>query len=447
MSQKQIKVALLHHTGGGNLGDDASLDVVISNIQRRWPRAAITVFSMNPDDTAKKHGVPSHPIRRYEWGIGYKSDSSITSAPNKYRFIRWLQTTSNLTIRIPRAMVRELAFLITSRRILKNFAYLVVTGGGQLTERSGPWGFPYGIWIWLRMAKSVHLQCIFLNVGAGPLRHPLSAFFVRHALFTADYVSFRDGQSQMIARDLGYSGRSQVFPDNVYSLELVPPQASHPRPAAPIAGIAPMPYPFCDPREHSSANLQAIYEDYIAKIAAFCASLAKNSYSIEFFGSDVGVDASAIEDVQTVLRNRHNLVTPAYEQVQSVRGLVAKMAAMDYVVTCRFHGVVFAHLLNKPVLAISHHPKVATLMNDLGLSKYCVEIHNFRPDQLAEVFQSLVSNTQEIKSTMAASLGRYKCQLAMQLDELFPVDRVHTSISTRPESEGRERIAVGESRL
>jgi len=40
---------------------------------------------------------------------------------------------------------------------------------------------------------------------------------------------------------------------------------------------------------------------------------------------------------------------------------------MDYVVTCRFHGVIFVHLLNKPILAVARHPKVAELMAGLEL--------------------------------------------------------------------------------
>jgi polysaccharide pyruvyl transferase WcaK-like protein len=55
---------------------------------------------------------------------------------------------------------------------------------------------------------------------------------------------------------------------------------------------------------------------------------------------------------------------------KSTHDLLATMSGMDYVITCRFHGVVFAHLLNKPVLAIAHHPKVVDLMTDLELSSY-----------------------------------------------------------------------------
>jgi hypothetical protein len=140
---------------------------------------------------------------------------------------------------------------------------------------------------------------------------------------------------------------------------------------------------------------------------------------LNLFGSDIGADPSAIEDLGTVLRKAHNISTPPYDPVDSVSGLLSKMSRMDYVVTCRFHGVVFAHLLNKPVLAISHHPKVANLMNALGLSKYCVDIQTFDPGRLVDTFVSLANDT-EVRKLMAASLARYKAQLMTQFDDLFP---------------------------
>ncbi len=402
MARPYTKIALLHHTGGGNLGDDATMDAVIRNIVRRWPEAKISAFSMNPDDTTKKHGIPSHSIRRHTWRIGYKS----------------ARTIDNPVLRLPRAVFRELAFLITSLRSLRSFDLLVVSGGGQLTERSGPWGFPYAIFTWGLMAKAVRIKCLFVNVGAGPLKHSLSKLFVTRALFAADYVSFRDVQSQALAHDIGFTGPSQVFPDNVYNLEAPSSEVSSRKRDHSIVGIAPMPYPFCDPREHASGH-QVIYEDFIAKFAIFASSLAKH-YSLELFGSDAGADPSAIEDLRTVLQNRHNISVPPYDPVDSVRELLSRMSAMDYVVTCRFHGVVFAHLLNKPVLAISHHPKVANLMNALGLSKYCVDIQTFDPIRLTDTFASLVSDAEEVKSRMTASLAGYRSQLAIQFDDLFP---------------------------
>lgn len=93
---------------------------------------------------------------------------------------------------------------------------------------------------------------------------------------------------------------------------------------------------------------------------------------------------------------------------------------MDYVVTCRYHGVVLAHILNKPVLAISHHPKVASLMDALGLGQYCVDIQTFDPIELTERFASLVTHNREVRQSMAASLASNRSKVAAQFDQLFP---------------------------
>ena len=64
------KIGLLDHMGGGNLGDDATLDAAIQNIRRRWPDAVLIGLSMNPDDTETRHGIPSYAIRRRRWHLG-----------------------------------------------------------------------------------------------------------------------------------------------------------------------------------------------------------------------------------------------------------------------------------------------------------------------------------------------------------------------------------------
>lgn len=419
MEQAHKRIGLLHHTGGGNLGDDATMSVVVRNIRRRWPDAEIAALSMNPTDTICRHGIPSYPIRRHTWDIGYGSAIKQATLGSQRRFRDWLKTTRNPLVKLPRAIFGELAFLAASFRILKSFNLLVVSGGGQLTERSGPWGFPYAIFTWILMARIAGIKCIFLNVGAGPLKHPLSKIFVTRALSCADYVSFRDQPSQVLAQNIGFKGNSIVSTDSVYDLEVSSPNATTVGEKLPIVGIAPMSYPFCDPREHAG-NHQEIYEDFLSKLAMFTSSLAGQSYSLELFGSDAGADPAAIEDFRTLLGNRHNVTTRPYQPIESVGELLARMSAMDFVVTCRFHGVVFAQLLNKPVLAISHHPKVANLMHDLGLSQYCFDIRTFDPIQLTDGFASLARNAEEVKRQLAGKLANYRSVLAAQYDELFP---------------------------
>ena len=48
MAKAGKRIGLLHHMGGGNLGDDGTLDAVLQNIRSRWPDSEIVGLSMNP---------------------------------------------------------------------------------------------------------------------------------------------------------------------------------------------------------------------------------------------------------------------------------------------------------------------------------------------------------------------------------------------------------------
>ena len=263
---------------------------------------------------------------------------------------------------------------------------------------------------------------MFLNLGAGPLRQPLSKFFVRRSLLAADYVSLRDEKSQALVNKIGFTGESRVCPDSVYGLELIRADGSRLEGRAhPIVGFAPMPYP--GPRGDLGGKELNAYDEFIRKLALFASRLVGRSYDLSIFGTDIGVDPRAIEDLQMVLVSDHGITAAQYSvhlSINSVSDLLSGMSGMDYVVTCRFHGVVFAHLLNKPVLAIAHHRKVVDLMADLELESYCLNIQDLDVNLLTEKFASMVDNAEDIKRRMAASLIRNRWKINSQFDELFP---------------------------
>ena len=180
--------------------------------------------------------------------------------------------------------------------------------------------------------------------------------------------------------------------------------------------------PFPGPRKHLSEADRIVYDQFIQQLGSFSAWLITQSYGLTLFGTDIGVDPAAIETLRAALLADHGIDSSRYtvdDTVKTTDELLAAISRMDYVVTCRFHGVIFAHLLNKPVLAIAHHPKVRDLMADLELSSYCVDIRNFDLKLLAEKFASMVANADDIKRRMAASLARNRLQLNSQFDELF----------------------------
>jgi polysaccharide pyruvyl transferase WcaK-like protein len=424
------KIGLLNHIGGGNLGDDATQDAVIQNIKSRWPNSEIFLFSMNPADTRTRHGISSYPIRTETWfrrerhvdaslTVRTKVKDALQKFPLLFQLLRIINT---ITIKVARRLFHELLFLGKSFRIIRSFDLLIISGGGQLLDSwGGPWKFPYTVFKWTLLAKLSRTKCYFLNVGAGPLAHPLGKWFVRSALRLADYVSFRDEDSRALIQTIGFAGKSWVSPDCVYALD---PSAHRSQDKTkqhePVVGLAPMAY--CDPRVYWQKD-QAVYEDFISNLASFGSWLSENRYSLSLFSTDIFFDSQTIEDLKAALANGNvNLLSHRvkHERIEAIEGLLSRMYSMDYIVTCRFHGVVFAHLLNKPVLALSHHPKVSTLMRNLGLARYCIDIKKCDVNVLQETFLSLVANQEEIKSRMADKAACYKRILASQFDNLFP---------------------------
>lgn len=423
-------IGLLEHLGGGNLGDDATLESVIHNIRSRWPGASIFAFCMNPDDTRARHAIDAYPIRRKTWAFGGGSTAETLTLQGRIKagvgrhpaLFAVLRTIHTVALKAPAACYEEVCFLAHSLRVLRSFDLLVISGGGQLTESwGGPWKFPYTIFKWILLARFAHVRPVFLNVGAGPLAHPLSKYFIRTALALADYVSFRDIKSAELVHHIGFRGETPVFPDAVYGLGTASCSLCHPATRRLLnVGIAPMPWGL-EPL-YDDGNPHA-YDSLISSLAALGSRLLADQGRITLFCTDIGVDPPSVHDLQRALRESSWLPTDDLVDVavpQTTTDLIRSMSSMDYVITCRFHGVVFAHLLNIPVIALSHHSKVTTLMNDLGLSRYCLDIRTITPDTLTERFLELAANADWIKSRMSSTYSSYKDTLERQFNNLFP---------------------------
>lgn len=439
MAQEFRRIGLLDHLGHGNLGDDATLTSVLSNIRSRCPDAEFVALCLNPFDTLHRHGITSYAIRRdskvpplaaaaaaAEQVSGTKG--RLKKFLGKYpRILGLLRRVNNTLVRRPKAFIGEIGFLLESFRIARRLDLLVICGGGQLLDSwGGAWSFPYTLLKWVVLARLAGVRCCFLNVGAGPLQSSLSRRFIRYALQLADYASFRDQKSQALVRECGFSGPSQVLPDNVYALNLSTlPVETRQGERQSVVAICPMIY--CDPRVYWEKD-QEVYDGFIEKLADLGASLIEQDRRLALFSSDIRIDIPAIADLHTALTRKTSRLSLDRRwirpyRVQSTEELIATMSAVDFVVTCRFHGVVFAQLLNKPVMALSHHPKVATLMADFGMAEYCLDIRRSDAQLLKTTFARLVANQDEIRARMAGKVAESRQLLTQQFDAMFSRQR------------------------
>lgn len=455
---RSYRIGLLEHCGTGNLGDDATVEAALQQLTRRWPHTSIVGLSLNPPDTEQRLGIKSFPIRHTVIDIEKQWSGSEQAQPRqsplrsrlkrflrKHRFAHSLARLALIwVVHNPKWFCKEIAFLAKSLPVARSLDLLIICGGGQLLDSwGGPWNFPYTLLKWVVLAKSRGAKCYFVNVGAGPIEHPLSRLMLKIALHQADYVSFRDNESRALIEKLGLKDGAAVVTDTVYALTnscLGARTRTAPTESGLLSvGISPMPY--CDPRRYWRKN-QNIYDHYITELANFCLRLLHRNYRLHLFSSDIWYDSQAITDLQIKIQR----ASPEYaanllvrEAIKNIDDYMRQLSRVDYLVTCKFHGVIFAHLLNVPVLALSYHSKITTLMNELQLSKYCVDIDSAKAVDLINVFDSLRSDNPLIKARMLQGAIARRRAIIAQFDQLFPLAPREKRSTTRAHFGGDTR--------
>ena len=422
-SGNSLKIGLLDHMGYGNLGDAASQDVAIANIKKRLPEAQLVGFSFVPADTTARHGIPCYPIR---W---WYPSSANTEAPAAGRNGA-KQGLKSVLKRIPllsgfaKSILecrRDAKFWVSSYKAVSGLDILVISGGGQLSDLwRGPWSHPYAIFRFCLLAKLAGKKLYFLNVGAGPLDHWLSKWFAKQAVQMADYRSFRDEDSRELVRRLGVKAETHVNPDLAYGLEVEQTENGVSRDSSmPLVGINPI--GFCDPRNWARKD-EAVYRDYLKKIVNFSAWLLEQGYRLRIFTTEASLDKLVIADMTAALRSQVSPELFGRVSVGSsydVKAVLREMAEFDFVVTSKFHGIIFSQVLEKPVISLSYHKKMDFAMQAAGQERFNANIERFDVGWLMEAFRCMVEGRAEIRRKSVAVVNGYAGKLAEQFDGLL----------------------------
>jgi polysaccharide pyruvyl transferase WcaK-like protein len=422
-NRNSLKIGLLDHMGYGNLGDVASQDVAIANIRKRLPEAQLIGFSFVPADTTARHGIPCYPIRW--WYPNSANTEALAAGPSGAKqglkfILKRIPFLSEFAKSILECL-RDARFWVISFKVVSELDILVISGGGQLSDLwRGPWSHPYAIFRFCLLAKLAGKKLYFLNVGAGPLDHWLSKWFAKQAVKMADYRSFRDEDSRELVRRLGVKAETHVNPDLAYGLAVEQVENSVPCGASmPIVGINPI--GFCDPRNWARKD-EAVYRDYLKKIVDFSAWLLEQGYQLRIFTTEASLDKLVIADMRAALQSRVSAELFGRVGVSNsndVKNVLREMAEFDFVVTSKFHGIIFSQVLGKPVISLSYHKKMDFAMQAAGQERFNANIERFDAGWLMEAFRCMVEGRAEISRKSAAVVSCYAARLAKQFDRLL----------------------------
>ena len=307
-------------------------------------------------------------------------------------------------------------------RTLMGTHMLIIPGTGFLTDAyTGPFGWSYGIFKWSLVAKLCRCKLLFVGVGAGPIYRPLSKWFTKRALSMADFRSYRDISTKEYLQSIGFSTNNDIVkPDLAFNLpEVLISHIEKIEKRRPVVGIGLMSYPGKLSVENPNS---ATYTAYLEKLVIFVEWLLERGYDVRLLIGDLIYDEPAKNDFMELFRKSkscHLVGRIIDEPILSVEHLLSQLAVIDFVVATRFHNVLLSIVLNKPVISISFHHKCVSLMNEIGLSDYCQDIHQLDVDRLVEQFCSVEKNADNLKLLMKQKTQEYRLALDDQYKLIF----------------------------
>ena len=399
-----LKISFFGHFGSVNSGNESTLLAILSRLRARFPESEFRCICTHPESVVARDGIEAVPITSRVTRIW---DRDLPAAR-----------------RVPAALVgvgAELRQYARAFSNLKGTDMLIVPGTGLVTDAYGlaHWG-PYSQFKWVLMAKLRRSKVLFVSVGAGPIDRPVGRVLVKAGLSLADYRSYRDTASRDYLRGIGFRAkRDRVYPDLAFSLPEEWLSGGQPRPEGTrrVVGLGLMvyagKYSAVDPRPET-------YLAYLESLAVFAKWLLEHDYDIRLLLGDG--DRSVIEEFRSVLKaelGSYDEERIIEQPIVSVQDVLAELAATDIVVATRFHNVLLAMLLNKPVIAITFHHKCSSLMREMKLSEYCHEIDRMDADRLIMQFRKLEQNREAVKRTIEQGVGEARAAADEQYDLLF----------------------------
>ena len=410
LEQRKRRIWLFGQFGLGNFGNESTLQAILYHLRRLSPSVEISCICTGPAATAVTHNIKTFPVSRTivkAWIPQNRAGKILRSffIGLPCEFYRWFE----------------------GLRMLNHGDVVIIPGTGLITDAYSlrGWG-PYSLFKWSLIAKFSGSKLLFVSVGAGPLYGRLGRLLAKSALALADFRSYRDASSLEYLKGIGFAKtEDRVYPDLAFSLpkDLLTHSADKTRNGKdtrrrPVVGVGVMlyagKYSVEDPDESTFRN-------YLDNLVILVNWLLARDYDVRLLIGDL-CDRPVIEEFKCLLKER----LPVYDdsrilddEISSVEQLLSQLAETDLVIATRFHNVLLALLSGKPVVAISFHHKVASLMSAMGLAEYCIDIDHFEGEELISKVHDIERNGNSLRILIREHSEECLAALEEQYERIF----------------------------
>jgi polysaccharide pyruvyl transferase WcaK-like protein len=402
--RKRTKIAFYGHFDSTNFGNESILQAILYHLRCFQPDAEVTCISTGPEATVATHHIEAIPL----------SETFVESWVPRNPLMKVLR---RICVGLPSELYRWVKGVIRLRRT----DMLIIPGTGLLTDAYGllGWG-PYNLLKWSLIAKVCRCKLLFVSIGAGPIYGTLGRCFVKSVLSLADFRSYRDSSTMQYLKGIGFrADNDRVYPDLAFSL----PEAAIPHQAAKksrrsVVGLGVMEYA----GKYSVAQpSDTIYLAYLENLVTVVRWLLARGYDVRLLSGDLG-DIHSRQEFRDLLGERLSECDEERiidEPICSVEDLLSQIVATDIVVATRFHNVIFSLLCNKPVISISFHQKCESLMSEMGLLEYCLDINDLKADRLIKKFCDLEASSNIVKDLIKGKTRQWREALDEQYRFIF----------------------------
>lgn len=406
------RIGLYGNFGAGNLGNECTLHAVIERILEHHSDAQLLCFCADPDDVRSRHGIPA-----CRSGVGKAGDGG-GSLRRRGGFSRLIRIVFR---RAPLEIAHWVKTLLSVRRV----DTLIVAGTGIIADyMCGPTGWPYEIFRLSVLAAICRVKLVFLSVGVGPIRHPLSRWFLKRSFELAAFRSYRDEASRLYMESIGFSThRDHVYPDVVFGLDRrnwtargddsADQESSG---ARKVVGLGLKDYGLAERIE------TAAFRRYLDLMGDFVAWLHARGYAVRLLIGDIQYDSSVIEEFVTLLKSRSIAAEAPWlmtAPARSVGELLRQLGSTEMVISARYHNLVMALIQDRPMLALSDHAKLDALLTEFGFATFRVSLEGLSVQSLIERFQDLEKNADRLKGQIRRTVENCRWALDEQYAMLF----------------------------
>ena len=311
---RKPRIGISGSYGGLNLGDEAILESIVAYL-REDLAAELVVFSRDPEDTKRRHGVEAVPVRK---------------------------------------MTKD-----ESRAVVDRLDLLILGGGGILYDGEAQ--------IYLREVELAHelgVPVMVYAISAGPLKDPHDRQAVRRALNRCAAITVRDRHGERLLQDVGVEAPMLLTADP--ALLLMPREL--PKDALRIEGLEGKQRLIALSVREPGPAAPDLDVDHYHALVANAADFVVDRY-------DADVVFIPMERAQVDIQHSHAI---AAKMKRAARAAVLKgdynagqlltlMARFDFAIGMRLHFLIFAARQGVPFVSLPYASKIAGFIEELEL--------------------------------------------------------------------------------